>query len=155
MSKSACSALLLTVVVVAGCDATPRMNYEAANLIQARGTVKLDGQPLPNAVVTFESPQNGTQSYGMTDTSGSYRLQFDSRMTGVTPGQKLVKISTTRKILGLNQSEGGGETDPANEPKADRSQEVVPPEYNRKSQVIVDVVPSRQVYDFDLKSKPK
>ena len=131
------------------------MNYEAANLVQATGTVKLDGQPLSNAVVTFESPQNGTQSYAMTDASGSYRLQFDSAMTGVTQGEKLVRISTTRKILGLNQSEGGGETDPANEPKADRSQEVVPAEYNRKSQGIVDVVPSRTVYDFDLKSKPK
>jgi hypothetical protein len=131
----------------------PQMNYGAANLVQASGTVKLDGQPLPNAVVTFEAPQNGTQSYAMTDTSGNYRLQFDSKMPGVTPGQKVVKISTTRKILGLNQSEGGGETDPATEPKADRSQEIVPERYNRKSKLIVDVEPSRTVYDFDLESK--
>ncbi len=151
MSRFFFGALLLAAVA-AGCDQSPRMNYGAANLVQARGTVKLDGQPLPNAVVTFEAPQNGTQSYAMTNSAGQYRLQFDSKMPGVTPGEKLVKISTTRKLLGLNQSEGGGETDPETEPKADRSSELVPEQYNRKSKLIVEVTPSRTVYDFDLTS---
>lgn len=152
MSKVVCLASLLTLSAVAGCYRAPQMDYSVANLIQASGTVKLDGQPLPNAVVTFEAPQNGTMSFAMTDTAGKYRLQFDSKMTGVTPGQKVVKISTTRKILGLNETEGG-EVDPATAPKTDSSQEVVPDRYNRKSKLVVDVEPSRTVYDFDLKSK--
>ena len=41
------------------------------------GTVRLDGKPVPGAVVTFISKEpDGTSSDGKTDASGKYRLEF-------------------------------------------------------------------------------
>lgn len=138
--------LLLLLVCCAGCETSPRANYERLNLINAGGTVTLDGNPLPQAVVSFDDPTDSTFSYGLTDANGRYRLQFDSEMKGVKPGGKVVRISTTRKILGLNSGEEG-ESD-----ESGRSTEQVPEKYNKKSQLTVDVTPAKSTYDFDLKS---
>lgn len=126
------------------------MNYRSVELVPASGTVTLDGQPLPNAVVTFEDAE-GQFSYGLTDADGDYELQFDSAVSGVRPGPKTVRISTTRKILGLNtEEEEGGEESGA---KAAAPKELVPEKYNRQSELTVEVTPDRTRYDFDLKSR--
>ena len=145
---------LHVIALLAGCDSAPEMDYSLANLVKAGGTVTLDGKPLPNAVVTFEAP-DGTFAYAMTDEAGDYELQFDSAMQGVTPGPKTVRISTTRRILGLNSDdEHGGEImeEGDNSPAAATGQELVPPQYNRNSQLTVEVTPDKTDYDFDLKS---
>ena len=127
------------------------------NLLTVSGTVTLDGQPLPNAVVTFEDPEHGTFSFGMTNTSGEYRLRFDSEAQGCTAGQKRVEISTTRKILGLNSTEEGAA--PEGEGGSERGggtpadQELVPKKYNKQSELLVDVSSSATTHDFELTSK--
>lgn len=142
----------LAVIPLVGCETKPRSNYAAAHLINAGGTVRLDGKPLANAVITFESTENGTLSFAQTNSSGSYQLQFDSEMAGVTSGKKLVKISTTRKLLGLNQTEEGGD-DPASEAANAAAVELVPARYNKESELTVEVTPNQTVYDFELLSK--
>ncbi len=133
-------------LVISGC-AGPAADYGGLNLVNVSGTITLDGQPLPGAVVTFDAP-DGQFSYGMTDSSGGYSLQIDSEQKGVTPGEKTVRISTTRKILGLN-SEEGEEDSPA-----DRSAgEKVPARYNKSSELQITVAPEKTRYDFDLQSK--
>ena len=145
-------------VVSCGCSTKPGTNYSQMNLLSVSGTVTLDGQPLSNAVITFEEPDKGTFSYGMTDASGHYTLRFDSEMTGCTSGTKRVEISTTRKILGLNTSEEGAA--PAGEAEgesgggqAPSSQELVPAHYNKKSELLVEVSSSATTHDFKLTSK--
>ncbi len=139
-------------LVLTGCSTKPQMNYAAANLVQVRGTVKLNGEPLPNAVVTFESPDDGTLSFAQTNSSGGYQLRFDSDAMGITPGKKLVRISTARKLAGLNgEEEGGGENKSA-EP-SERPQELIPDSYNQNSELFVDVSSSKTVFDFDLRSR--
>ncbi|MCA9155807.1 MAG: carboxypeptidase regulatory-like domain-containing protein, partial [Planctomycetales bacterium] len=54
--------------VLSGCGSAGA-DYSKVDLIQVSGTVTLDGQPLPKAVVTFETP-DGQFSYAMTDSSG-------------------------------------------------------------------------------------
>jgi len=108
----------------------------------------LDGQPLPNAVISFDDPADDTFAYGMTDSTGKYRLQIDSEMKGVRPGAKVVRISTTRKILGLNVNE---DSDTSNKSVAPTEQ--VPERYNKKSKLFVEVVTSKTNYDFSLDSK--
>ncbi|MBC7818331.1 MAG: carboxypeptidase regulatory-like domain-containing protein, partial [Planctomycetaceae bacterium] len=94
---------------LAGCGVAPSPNYAKVNLLSVSGAVTLDGNPLPEAVVTFDS-EDGQFSYGLTDSGGRFSLRFDSVKSGATPGKKTVRISTTRKILGLNtEEEGGGE----------------------------------------------
>lgn len=136
------------VLAVAGCESKPKSNYERLNLVNAGGTIMLDGQPLPNAVISFDDPADDTFAYGMTDSTGKYRLQIDSEMKGVRPGAKVVRISTTRKILGLNVNE---DSDTSNKSVAPTEQ--VPERYNKKSKLFVEVVTSKTNYDFSLDSK--
>lgn len=150
--------LLVTAAIgLAGCDNTPRMDYSSVGLVNAGGKITLDGQPLSGAVVTFDSPE-GTFSYAMTDSEGEYQLQFDSDMQGVTPGPKTVRISTTRKILGLNAEDGGeegeeGEASEEGTAAPASGVEKVPAKYNKDSELSVEVTADRTQYDFELSSK--
>ncbi len=147
----------LAAVMFAGCNTSPQMNYDSVNLVQVSGTVLLDGKPLPHAVVVFESSK-GQFSAGVTNASGRYTLRFDSQVSGVTPGEKTVRISTARKITGVN-TEDGAEEAPAGEgseesgESAKPSQELVPEKYNKESELKRTVKPDEsQTFDFDLKS---
>jgi hypothetical protein len=92
-------------------------------------------------------------SFGLTDPSGYYKLQLDSVKAGVTVGKKAVRISTTRKILGLNSAEEGGESNSEGAPKAAPEPEKVPTKYNQKSELTADVTPSQSQFNFELTSK--
>lgn len=146
---------LLALGWSAGCNPGPEMNYDDVELVSAGGTVTLDGQPLANAVVTFESPQSGQFSFGMTDSDGDYSLQFDSEVDGVPPGKKVVRISTTRKILGLNSEEEAGDAmgETEGKPPQAPATELVPEKYNKNSELTVDVTPDQTEYNFELTSK--
>lgn len=143
------SALLVAMIALcAGCDTKPKSNYKSLNLVQASGTITLDGTPLEGAVVSFDDPTDDTFSYGLTNSQGQFSLQIDSDMKGVKPGAKIVRISTTRKILGLNVKEEGG--DPSEKPAP--LPERVPDKYYKKSKLFVEVTHDKTRYDFDLKS---
>lgn len=141
---------------LAGCGVAPAPNYGKVTLLSVSGTVTLDGKSLPDAVVTFDAV-DGQFSYGLTDSNGRFALQFDSVKSGATPGTKTVRISTTRKIMGLNteDEEGGEESGRENaEPtKAARPSELVPARYNKKSELSVEVTPAKTHFDFSLVSK--
>jgi hypothetical protein len=141
------AALGLFLLSSAGCGGS-RADYSQLGLVNARGKVTLDGQPLAGAVVTFDAP-DGQFSYGLTDSGGNYALQIDSQQRGVTPGEKTVRISTTRKILGLNTGDGGEEGDPDEKP---RDAEKVPDKYHKDSQLKITVSSDKTQYDFDLTS---
>lgn len=141
------SIIIILALFGPGCDSKPKANYGRLNLINAGGTITFDGQPLPDAIVSFDDPQDDTFAYGKTDGGGRFRLQIDSEMKGVKPGAKVVRISTSRKILGLNSDD---DFDTPN--KAAAPSERIPEKYNKKSRLLVEVVPSKTNYDFELKS---
>lgn len=157
MNKNSTPLILLIVALIAGCQSAPQSNYDLVDLVLATGTITLDGNPLADAVVSFDAP-DGQFSYGMTDSSGHYILQFDTVKTGVTPGPKTVKVSTARTILGLNADEDDGES-PDEEvgdngaKKIGRPEELVPEKYNRQSVLKTEVTPDQTEYNFDLTSK--
>jgi hypothetical protein len=97
------------------------------------GTVKLDGQPLPDANVEFRG-EAGRPTIGRTDSSGRYKMEYGPGMSGVPVGKHKVKIST--KI------------NPAND-----LQDKVPPKYNEKSELISEVKAGDNTVDFDLTTK--
>lgn len=137
----------LTLLILAGCGSNPKADYGRLQLVKAGGTVKLDGQPLSGAVISFDDLTDGSFSCGLTDSSGNYRLQLDSVKSGVKPGSKVVRISTSRKIIGLNSNvEEGAEEE---SPTPDR----VPEKFNSKSTLIVEVTSDKTSYDFDLKTE--
>ncbi|MGE3775704.1 MAG: carboxypeptidase regulatory-like domain-containing protein [Pirellulaceae bacterium] len=138
-----------------GCDGTPQMNYDSVDLVPVYGKVTLDGKPLPEAVITFEG-SDGQFSYALTDANGEYRLQFDTVEQGATPGAKTVRISTTRKILGLNAEEGEQEEGAQGEGPAVKpgpSGEKVPARYNKKSELHVQVAADKTEFNFELVSR--
>lgn len=157
---SRCNSLTLMCVLLAftGCSPVPSTDYSKLGLVDVSGTIMLDGIPLAGAVVTFENPETEQFSYGRSDGDGRYTLQLDSDQGGVTPGKKIVRISTTRKILGLTDFEDG-ESAEDGEAQADgdqaapeKSKELVPDKYYRKSELTVDVSSSNTTFDFDLTS---
>ncbi|GDY11110.1 hypothetical protein LBMAG52_45980 [Planctomycetia bacterium] len=151
LSLAACCLMCLS-----GCGGSSSANYGKLSLLSVSGAVTLDGKPLPEAVVTFDS-EDGQFSYGLTDASGRFSLQFDSVKSGAIPGKKTVRISTTRKILGLNtEEEGGGEegrSEGAAATTTARPIELVPVRYNKKSELSVDVSPDKTHFEFPLVSK--
>jgi hypothetical protein len=142
------------VLLASGCSATNSIDYGKVTLVSVSGTVTLDGQPLPGALVTFENEETGSLSFARTNSSGSYTLQFDSEKDGVTPGKKRVRFSTVRTMLGLRDEVGEevGEASTEGEGKSEAKKELVPECYNGKSTLIVEVTPDSSTLDFDLKS---
>lgn len=138
---------LLLLFISIGCHPSPQTDYSQINLQDVTGTITLDGQPLANAVVTFNDEADGTFSYGLTDSAGAYRLQFDSQKEGCKPGKKRVEISTTRKILGLNTTEEGSD------PDAKRPVEQIPERFNKKSELLVEVSATSRQHNFQLTGK--
>ena len=144
--------LVLALVLASGCESKPQAAYGSLGLVSVSGRVTLNGRPLAKAVITFDDVQDGTFSYGQTDSGGNYQLQLDSDMRGVKPGKKIVRISTTRKILGVNSSEEAGENSldgAAVKPEA--AKELVPDKYYKHSELTAEVSPSRRKFHFDLR----
>ncbi len=142
------------VMLGAGCSATNEIDYGKVGLVSVSGNVSLDGQPLTSAVITFADPATGNFSFARTDSSGGYTLQFDSEVDGVIPGNKVVEVSTTRKILGLAGEEGEeeGERSTEGQPASSSSRkEAVPACYNKETKLKVEVTESATI-NFDLKS---
>lgn len=60
-------------------------------LSEVHGVVTLDGNPLPNAVVTFSPQGGGPNAIGKTNAQGKYQL-MTSRELGAVPGTHTVSI---------------------------------------------------------------
>jgi hypothetical protein len=129
-------AALGLVVAVAGCGSP----YVAVS-----GVVTLDGQPLPDATVTF-LPGRGTEadvgsSYGRTGPDGRYTLTtIQMNRAGVGRGEHKVVISRLKS--------GGarlGDFDQV---------ETLPARYNAKTELTFTVPPSgSDAANFELKSR--
>lgn len=144
--------LALALAMVSGCESKPKAAYGSLGLVSVNGRVTLNGQPLAQAVITFDDVQDGTFSYGQTDSGGNYTLQLDSDMRGVKPGKKIVRISTARKILGLNSSEEGGESSlDGDAVKPETAKELVPDKYYKNSELTAEVSSSKRTFHFDLR----
>lgn len=87
--------LICALAVVGGCQQGITTDYGKVDLGTVSGTVKLEGQPLANHHIVFIS-ENGTFSFGKTNTSGEYSLMFNSEKAGCTKGPKIVKIQNRR-----------------------------------------------------------
>ena len=106
-------------------------------LATVTGTVKLDGQPLPDALVEF-IPQGGkgVTSMGRTDSSGNYDVWATRTAKGASVGKNKVRV-TTYDLL----DQGG---------KVVTVREKVPTKYNSDTELEVTVENGSNTFDFDL-----
>jgi len=88
--KAICSVLLgLFGLAVTGCSSGP-------SSVPVSGTVTLDGQALPGAVVEFVSADPKAKIGGettQTDAQGNFSIVPDKRKRGLLPGKFAVKVS--------------------------------------------------------------
>ncbi|MEZ6135689.1 MAG: carboxypeptidase-like regulatory domain-containing protein [Pirellulaceae bacterium] len=140
-----------------GCSSGPVADYSKLGLVEISGTVTLDGTPIAGAAVMLMDAEE-RYSFGVTDSTGKYRLMLNSEKSGVVPGEKRVEISTTRNPLGEGASSGEqGELEEEGDPdaspaKSTNSGEKIPACYNSKSKLRVTITESDSALDFDLKS---
>lgn len=125
--------LLSTVLLTAGCGGT-----DGPDLGYVEGTVKMDGKPVPNAVLTFQ-PENARPSYGRTNEEGWYELVYTDEKLGATVGTHQVRITTGEE----------GDEDSGVEGQKER----IPAKYNVNSELTREVEPADNVIDFDLESE--
>jgi len=143
--------LLCVPTLLTGCgnvESSAAQGYRAAGVAEVTGTITFDGKPLAHAQIQFsESEKLGSSyCYGVTDANGKYRMNVDSRRTGSLPGDKVVRIWTTLRAMGINELMQGEH----------RTEEIIPLEYNRESTLKITVKPNKsQVHNFDLKSGGK
>ena len=138
-----CWLLLVVIVSSAWLGCGKPSGYAELGLVEVTGTVTLDGKPLPQVKVSFESDDKRVAT-GVTDSAGHYVLMYDSETRGATPGPKIVRITTND-----GEVEGGGAAEGATARK-----ENLPARYNTASELKADVSASKKVFDFDLKSTP-
>jgi hypothetical protein len=128
------AAAVLLAVALAGCG-------QSQNVAEVSGTVTLGGQPLPNAIVKFAPKEAGVPSFGRTDASGKYRLQYTRDVAGAEIGEHTVSISS--------YSEGKPDEDPPVPP----SPETVPAKYNVNTELTATVKSGSNPIDFALDSQ--
>jgi len=116
---------------VAGCG--------SRGLGQVTGTVKLDGDPLPDAMVIFTPLTGGRPAAGRTDAQGKYELVFDREGTGAMLGEHVVEITTADETV-------------LDDDTVERIPEKVPAEYNANTELRETIEAGSNVFNFDLKS---
>ena len=136
-----CQIALALFLSCGGCG-SGRYEFET---VPVEGVVTLNGEPLPDALVTF-LPENGRPASGRTDDSGRYELVYLEGKPGALPGKHKVSISTA--------VEPDSDSDDPDKQKG--RPEIVPPVYNRDSQLEAVVsLDEQQSLDFDLEGKVK
>jgi hypothetical protein len=118
----------LLFALLAGCG------ERGPSLANVSGTVTLDGQPLPNARVTFYPVSGIRESTGLTDPSGKYELIYLRDTHGAALGDHVVRIH--KQAI----EEGVAAPSP------------LPLKYNEESELTTIVVSGQNTCDFSLHS---
>jgi hypothetical protein len=126
--------LLAAVLLLAGgCGGGPERH-------PVRGTVTLDGAPLPEARVTFVAEkEGGPWGAARTDAQGKYTIRAGENQ-GLPVGNYKVRVSTYQ------------DGNPQPDPPIPSVPERVPMEYNRRTTLTREVKPGENVFPLELES---
>lgn len=106
------------------------------------GVVKINGQPVEGAVVTFAPSEGGRSAFARTGADGAYELEY-------TPGVKGAKIGVNKVHLSTYIEPTKDDNNKVIEPgKPER----FPPEYNQTPSITAEVKPGENTIDFDVKT---
>lgn len=103
---------------------------------QVTGAVSINGEPLKNALVSFE-PMTGRGSSAITNAEGKYDLFYVDQARGALVGEHTVRITTYVE---------------EDSPAAAKFKESIPKKYNANSELKETVKPGRNEFNFDLES---
>lgn len=117
--------VITCLAIVGGCGGSG----DRPELGTVTGTVTLDGKPLPNAKIVFQHMEKRF-SQGVSDENGKYELTYIRDIKGAALGTHSVSIRA----------------------KNANNREIVPPKYNSKTTLSVNVEPGHNSLDFNLTS---
>jgi hypothetical protein len=148
---------LLALALLVGCN--------NSNHAPVSGVVKLDGQPYPNAVVSFqpigtaENPEPGRGSSAYTDANGKFELLGEGNIKGAVIGKHRVRIMTRQGAeLAADPNPAGGSPD-GGSPDGAPAKKVVDPiplEWNAYSNKEFEVsAGGTDQANFDIVTKKK
>ena len=110
------------------------------------GTVRLDNEPLPRGSIAW-IPIEGTPGPGGgggISTEGKYEIQ-----RGLRPGRYRVEIRSTRTLPGRKVMNPTIPTE-----RVDEEVSVIPERYNTGGELIREIRPGSNAFDFDLDGVP-
>jgi hypothetical protein len=123
---------MLCLCVLAGCS---------PSAVEVGGRATLDGEPLADALVTFQSNQGErVYAYGRSDANGEYSLKQTETQSGLPAGEYTIRVTTF-----LGPVEGSGSDEP-------RSPERVPACYNSESTLTATVTAEQTRWNLPLTS---
>lgn len=128
------AALLAVLGTLAGCGGETAP--DRPDLGDVSGVVTLDGQPLPDVIVTF-NPEKGRPSMGRTDAEGKYVLHYLDE-DGAVLGTHTVSITTPQE---------------APTPLGEEYQDPIPAKYNTQTTLTETVEAGDNTINFELQSK--
>ena len=106
------------------------------------GTVKINGEPVEGAFVTFTPKEGGRQATAKTDAKGFYELDYTPGVKGAKLGTNTVKLTTFESP---SRDDNRNIIDPG-------TPERFPPKYNVQQSETVDVKPGNNTFDFDVEA---
>lgn len=141
-------ALSVILVSITGCGG----GGDQPDLGQVQGTITFDGKPLSGIVVVFQ-PDNGRPARGRTDAEGKYDLTYIRNTRGTKVGHNRVEIAPSEEedfdVEAESDPDGNAPRRPA---KFKSGKPKIPPKYNIRSELEVDVQPGENTFDFELTS---
>jgi hypothetical protein len=117
----------------------------------------MDGQPLPNALVTFQPEGGGRASIGKTDANGQYELIWGERK-GAELGSHKVSVTTLQEAQPVEEMSSDSDEymkqatgDPSAYDKATVT-EPIPARYNTNTELVKQVESGSNTIDLELTS---
>ncbi len=120
--------VLVLMLSAIGCGA------KGPKLVNVEGTVTRGSEPVAGALLSFQPDDPAASpSYGETDASGRYKLEFSPQRSGAMVGMHTVTITTENENL--------------------RQSETMPAEYREGNGVKREVKDENNIIDFAIESK--
>ena len=132
--KPAIFCCLVALPILTGCAAKEHAHVT--------GVVKINGEPVAGAVVTFAPKEGGRSAFAKTGPDGAYELDYTAGVKGAKIGVNNVYITT---YAAPTLDDSNRVVDPG---KPER----FPPEYNQNPNVTAEVAPGENVIDFEVES---
>lgn len=123
--------LLVSLFLVVGCGKANDMGI-------VEGTITLDGQPVDSGEIVFRDPSRQVHSVSGRITNGQYLVES-------FPASMQVEIWGFREVPGKFVEHNPGVKIPLTE-------QYIPPKYNEKSDLLVEVVQGQNAFDFVLQT---
>lgn len=125
---------LVALPIFAGCAAKEHAHVT--------GVVKINGEPVEGAVVTFAPKEGGRSAFAKTGPDGSYELEYTAGVQGAKIGVNTVNITT---YVPPTLDDNNKVVDPG-------APEKFPPEYNQNPGITAEVTPGENSIDFEVES---